>query len=175
MEERNKITENERNIKREKAKKQYCKHHIYNTCTFKESCWKKHVSPREYMKTIRCKYHEESRCRKGRFCEFKHLINTTCRYYTEGRCMRGDMCTFRHIKEEKESALTTTYQKENKPSIRENGQKVSTTEENQMELNFPKDKRKVDQITAAPTQLVNSEELQTLIETLIEKVLREKI
>ena len=88
-EDANKLKENEINIKKQKAMTQYCKHHLQNRCMFQNSCWKKHVSPRDYKKTIRCRYYEVGRCQKGSYCEYKHMSNTLCRYYAEDTCTRG--------------------------------------------------------------------------------------
>ena len=173
MEEVNKEKENELNTMKEKAKKQYCKHHIlYNKCTFKDNCWKKHVPLEEYRKTIRCKHYEAGSCRKGRYCEYKHLINIRCKYYEEDRCMRGDTCTYRHIKKKDEDAWKTTYQGNNM-LIRDDPKNV-TAEESKIEPNFPKDKRKEDQITTA-AQMGNTEHLEMLIETIVVKVLRNNL
>ena len=52
-----------------------------------------------------------------------------------------------------------------------------TTEESKIEPNFPKDKRKEEQITteATVTQLGNTEQLEKLIETIVVKVLRKNL
>ena len=183
MEDANKVKENELNIKKQKAETQYCKHHLQNRCMFQNSCWKKHVSTRDYMKTIRCKFYEEGRCRKGSNCEYKHLINTICRYFMEGTCKRGDMCTFRHIDENKIPSflLNETIhrnKKENNPSPKENKErKTPTSDECIMEQNFQEDKRGLDQTTAvAVTQLTKTVEiLQRQMEIMMENVLRERV
>ena len=132
MEEQNKEKENELNIKKEKAKKQYCKFHIlYNNCIYKDNCWKKHVSLEEYRKSIRCKYYEDGTCRKGRYCEYKHLINIRCKYYEDDRCLRGDTCTYRHIKKKDEDEWKNTYQENN--MLRNRDDPIdSTTEESKI-------------------------------------------
>ena len=172
-EDANKLKENEINIKKQKAMTQYCKHHLQNRCMFQNSCWKKHVSPREYKKTIRCRFYEEGGCRKGSYCEYKHMSNTLCRYYAEGTCARGEMCTYRHMKE-KDLKNPTPNMKENKPISKENKErKASTSDESKMEQNFLNDKRGVDQMTMI-TQLAKSlETIQTQIEILMEKSLGE--
>ena len=131
------------------------------------------VSPREYKKTIRCRFYEEGGCRKGSYCEYKHMSNTLCRYYAEGTCARGEMCTYRHMKE-KDLKNPTPNMKENKPISKENKErKASTSDESKMEQNFLNDKRGVDQMTMI-TQLAKSlETIQTQIEILMEKSLGE--
>ena len=87
--------------------------------------------------------------------------------------MRGDTCTYRYIKKKDEDAWKTTYLGNNMLINREVPRNV-TAEESKNEPNFPKDKKKEEQITTATTvaQLGNREHLEMLIETIVVKVLR---
>ena len=88
---------------KQKGEVQYCKHHYYGTCRFKENCWKKHGTPREYRQTINCRFHNNGGCKKATSCEFKHQLDSVCSKYNNGHCEKGARCAFRHIKPEKDA------------------------------------------------------------------------
>ena len=71
---------------------------------------------REYTKTIRCQYYERGECRNGRWCDYKHLINTPCKFNVKGECRKGDTCPFRHMKQEKEVAPAKAIKEKTIPS-----------------------------------------------------------
>ena len=179
LEEGKKIKENEPNLKIQKANAEYCKHHLYNTCTYKGNCWKIHVTLREYRKTIRCRYYEGGRCLKGRFCEFKHLMEAQCKDFIAGNCTRGDTCTYRHLKYLDITPLPKNKKENNQNSREKDLQRVTeeknTEDETQMNF-FPEDTRKVDQTTTTMgiTQLMNSEELYIRMEAMMEKIQERK-
>ena len=179
LEEEKKIKENEPNLKIQKANAEYCKHHLYNTCTYKGNCWKIHVTLREYRKTIRCRYYEGGRCLKGRFCEFKHLMEAQCKDFIAGNCTRGDTCTYRHLKYLDITPLPKNKKENNQNSREKDLQRVTeeknTEDETQMNF-FPEDTRKVDQTTTTMgiTQLMNSEELYIRMEAMMEKIQERK-
>ena len=141
---------------------------------------KKHVSPKEYRKTIRCKFNEEGTCRKGNWCEFKHLRNIPCVHFQRGNCMRGDMCTFRHIEQEINPKQEKNINKNNKKPMENNKeqanksdipqeqkipqQKETVETDKQQKQNFHKDKRLMEQI-------LTSEEFQKTLETMIGKAI----
>ena len=166
----------ERNTKKQEVKTQYCMNHIYGVCSYRERCWRKHVSPREFKKTIRCKYFERGTCQKGGWCNYKHLKNATCKYYARGNCARGDTCTYRHIKIEKPEDKPEDPPAINKEDTRPNTNKDDKkTNKGNMEKeieNFPKDARMIDQITKAVNHLMKSEELKILLKSALENVIQ---
>ena len=184
-EEEDREKEKELAMKKQEAKEQYCKHHLYQTCRFRDRCWKKHVTLKHYKKTIRCKFNEEGRCKNKMWCEFKHLINTPCKYYQNGNCMRGDMCNYRHIGQKKNPTQEKT-KGENKPAqsekeeptrkseiIHENIPQQETNNETDImqEQNFQEEEIPMDRITEALNRLIISEKFKkTLIEAVKEKI-----
>ena len=144
----------------------------------KKNCWRNHVSYREYReytKTIRCEYYERGECRNGRWCDYKHLINTPCKYYVKGDCRKGDACQFRHMKQEKEIAPAKTNKEINTPiPQKDDDQKNIVEAERQRKLNFLKDTREMEPISTAVTQMMNSVEFERMVEKIIEKVIRGK-
>ena len=166
--------EKEINIKKQEAKTQYCKHHLYNNCRFKERCWKKHVPLREYKKTIRCRFYENSAtgCRNRNMCEFKHQVNEICIHYANGNCRNDDKCIFRHIKPDNqknaknENTSQTNTQKEEKEAVSETETALEpeTAEQNPI---FRKGTRKINEATI--TQPVDLEAIRSVIEMVLKE------
>ena len=155
-----KTKENECQTEKEKAQNDYCMYHLEGRCAFGNRCRRKHVSIAEYRKTIRCKKYENGQCRKGRWCEYKHLLNDTCRYHERGGCARGDFCFYRHITKRKEPTIPTS-------NIEREKEIPNRKEEKQTKETFRKDERKIDPVVPHITQLTKSKEFMDHMESII--------
>lgn len=160
---------NENNSKKIKFETQYCMYNLDNTCKFMDRCLKIHVTPREYKKTIKCKYFGKEGCREGKWCEYKHQINVPCKFYQSGSCRRGDMCTYKHI----DLASEGTSPETSKISHEEQNQNQGN--ESQSEPNFPEDSRAVDQTEEKVALILKSDDFLKLVVTAVRNGIREKI
>ena len=186
LKEEDREKEKELAMKKQEAKEQYCKHHLYQTCRFRDRCWKKHVTLKHYRKTIRCKFNEEGRCKNKMWCEFKHLINTPCKYYQNGNCMRGDMCNYRHIGQKENPTQEKTNEENNKPTQSEQEEPIRESEiehENipqqkaneetniPQKQNFQEEEITMDRITNAINRLIISEEFKKSIIVAVKEII----
>ena len=75
-----------------------CRDFMNGYCRFGNRCWRKHMTRKDFMKTIECKYYRENRCNRGSRCDYKHLQQLPCKRYSENnRCFKEDSCEFLHI------------------------------------------------------------------------------
>ena len=123
----------------------------------------------EYKKTIRCRDHENGRCRKGRRCDYKHLLETKCIYFERGNCERGNSCFYRHIKKTNQHTTPNL-------NIEKEKEIPAGRDERQSKEFFRKDERKIDPKTPPITQLMQSQEfmdhMRSLIVTIIGQTLQ---
>ena len=134
----------------------------------------KHVPLRQYKKTIRCRFYENSAtgCRNRNMCEFKHQVNEICIHYANGNCRNDDKCIFRHIKldnqknSKNENTSQTNTQKEEKEAVSETETALEpeTVEQNPI---FRKGTRKINEATI--TQPVDLEAIRSVIEMVLKE------
>ena len=76
----------------------YCKDYMRGSCRFDNRCRRKHITRKDYLKTIECKYYNLGNCDRGSSCDYKHMKNIECKYNNTGDCNRGLSCEFKHMK-----------------------------------------------------------------------------
>ena len=96
------LEQNKAKAREEEMKKKIggekCRDFMNGYCRFGNRCWRKHMTRKEFMKTIECKYYREGRCNRGSRCDYKHLQQLPCKRYSENnRCFKEDSCEFLHI------------------------------------------------------------------------------
>ena len=109
--EKNKEEKEQEKEKHGQVESDYCKDFMRGSCRFENRCWRKHISRKEYLKTIECKYHNLGNCDRGSLCDFKHMKKIECKYNNTGICNRGLSCEFKHMK--KQICFRYRYYKDN--------------------------------------------------------------